>query len=183
MPTTTDPATQVVEAVVALSGGQTSEGSPGLDLQVASVLSWMRRYCGWHVWPVRAETLTVDGSGSATVHLPTLRLADVEAVTEAGSDVSGFSWSEAGMLRKRSGVWTREFRGVTATVEHGFDEAPELVGVLAKATIRELGSRTGQKLSRVGEIAYQNMPSSPGGAALFAGEYQVLDAYRLNQGI
>lgn len=189
MPTTADPAVQVAEAAAALSGGRLVDGSPDLELQVASVLGWARRYCGWHIWPARTEEMIVDGSGSRTLQLPTLRLVDVESVAEerGGDDdpvtLGGreFSWSAAGILRKRAGVWTREFRGVTATVEHGFDEVPELVGVLAKATIRELGSPDGQRLARVGEISYQSMPSSPGGAALFAGEYEVLDAYRLNQ--
>lgn len=175
-----------------LSGGFLTADSPGSAAVVRRILSWMRRYCGWHVIGEVTETLTVDGTGARTVHLPTLRVVDVESVTEvtwSGSQLvdtartspADFTWSVHGVLEKRAGCWTPERRGIRSTVTHGFAEADELLGVVVAAAVRHSTAPDGNALSRVGEIGYQPTGAGrAGGSAFLQPEYAVLDLYRLN---
>ena len=49
-----------------------------LDLDAAS--DAIREYCGWNIYPQVTETITVDGSGTSVLLLPTMNLtADGEA--------------------------------------------------------------------------------------------------------
>lgn len=180
-----------------LSGGSVSIHSPGLEWQVAAALRWARRYCQWHVWPRRAEQIVVDGSGSEVLHLPSLRVVSIESVTEAPgwrdsspaadpvelAEGRDFTWSASGMLRRRAGRWTGEFRGVTVSLTHGFDaeEVPDVLGVVAQAAARST-TLAGGEIARVGAIGFQSTPgaAAAGGSVFLASEYAVLDQYRLN---
>lgn len=183
------------EEAEALSGGILTRDAPDSAASVRRILDWVHRYCGWHVVGQRTETLTVDGPGETTVHLPTLRLVDVVEVVEdewdgqavngvARSEPVDFTWSVHGILEKRSGVWTRERRGVHVTCIHGFDVADALLGVVVAAAVRHASTPDGNMLSRVGDISYQsNGAATAGGSAFLLSEYAVLDQYRLNPGV
>lgn len=81
----------------------------------------IRSYCGWHIAPSITETVRVDGSGGDTQLLPTLHLTDLTGVKSDGRAVLDPEWSEMGMIR---GSWTSKFRGVEATMTHGFESCP-----------------------------------------------------------
>lgn len=159
---------------------------------VRRILGWVRRYCGWHVIGEVSETLTVDGTDSNLVHLPTLRLVDVtevaedswsggQLVTTVRSAPADYTWSAHGIVEKRSGRWTRERRGVHVTCVHGFPAADELLGVVVAAAVRHSSSPDGNALSKVGDISYQSSgAAAAGGSAFLQSEYAVLDHYRLN---
>ena len=197
----TSPTESSLAALAAeLSGGSVSQHSPGLEWQLAAALGWARRYCRWHVWPRRTEEIVVDGSGAEVLQLPSLRVAAIESVTEAPSwrgsspaadpvvlaEGRDFTWSAAGMLRKRSGRWTAEFRGVTVSLTHGFDaeEVSDLLGVVAQAAVRS-ANLAGGEIARVGSIGFQSTPgaAAAGGSAFLQSEYAVLDQFRLNGGV
>lgn len=112
----------------------------GHDLTAALVAASasVRRYCGWHVSPVLDETLTVDGSGGRDLHLPTLCLLDVTAVTndDAVADVAAIEWSRNGYLRSCSG-WSQKLRGVTVSITHGFD-GPDVVALVCQLAARAM---------------------------------------------
>lgn len=160
---------------------------------MSRILSWVRRYCGWHVFGEVTETLTVDGSGSPTLHLPTLRVTAIDAVAEDSwdggqifshdlEDQVDFTWSSTGVVEKRAGSWTCERRGVRVTFTHGFETADALLGVVVAAAVRHAGAPDGNALARVGQISYQSSSAGAvGGSAFLQTEYAVLDAYRLNQ--
>ena len=97
----------------------------------------IRAYCGWHVAPVKRETLTVDGNGRTTLVLPTMRIQSVESVKIDGSNVTdSVRWSTSGMLE---GVcFPRRFRAVEVTLEHGFsaDEIGDIAGLIGTLTKR-----------------------------------------------
>lgn len=187
----------VRELAVQLSGGSVPADTPGLHEQVAAAIGWARSYCGWHVWPQQSEQLVVDGSGSQLLQLPTLHVSAVEAVTEVpdwqGTDPDAepialverrdFTWSATGVLRKRSGVWTHEYRGVTVDLVHGYDAASveDWLGVIAKAVVRG-ATLAGGEIARVGAIGFQSTPgaAAAGGSAFLQSEYAVLDRYRLH---
>lgn len=86
-----------------------------------------RRFCGWHVSPVKTDdVLEVDGPGGRVLSLPTLNLSSVTSVTELGSavDVTKLDRSRRkGTLTKRSGWWTCRDGAISATITHGFTEA------------------------------------------------------------
>lgn len=104
---------------------------PGVDVEEWSVAcAAIRAYCGWHIAPVITEDVTVDGSGGGVQLLPTLRLLDVAAVTNDGQSVADPQWSESGVIR---GVWTGRYRGVTATITHGYETCPAEVLAVAKS--------------------------------------------------
>jgi hypothetical protein len=88
-----------------------------------------RRFCGWHVTPVREDhVVTLDGPGSPLLVLPTLRLVELTAVVEDGVslDVSTNLYvSERGLVRKKSGAcWSGVYGSIVVTMTHGFDDAP-----------------------------------------------------------
>lgn len=90
----------------------------------------VRAFCGWHIAPEVEETVTVDGPGSSLLVLPTLHLTDLTGVTNDGSTVTDPEWSRTGMVRHC--YWTHKFRGVTATMTHGYEEWPaDLLAVMA----------------------------------------------------
>lgn len=93
---------------------------------IDAVLAAARRYCGWHVSPVKTgDVLTLDGPGSCVLDLPTRRLSAVTSVTEDGAslDVTKLNWSSTGVVRKRSGAaWSGWYRSIVATITHGYAE-------------------------------------------------------------
>lgn len=86
-----------------------------------------RRYCGWHVSPVReGEVLELDGPGGRVLSLPTLKLISVESVTEHGQTVPVSRLdksSRKGTLTKPYGHWSCRDGAITAVITHGFTEA------------------------------------------------------------
>lgn len=116
-------------------------GAPFDDAVVAAAAGTVRFVARWHIAPSVTQTITLDGPGTATLHLPTLHLTAVTAVTENGTavGVGSYDWSASGMLTKRTGLWTDRPRGITITLTHGYDECPpELLPVIAEQCRREL---------------------------------------------
>lgn len=139
----------------------------------------VRTYCGWHIAPERDETLVLDGSGACVQTLPSLKVADVTAVTSDGValDIATLDWSEAGLLRRCQHAaactcrWSGRPRGVTVTLRHGHNRVPaEVSGVVRDIAQRAFDGRAIQ----VGLVRY----SDPGGD-LLATEKAVLDRYKL----
>lgn len=91
-----------------------------------AALAAARRYCGWHVCPVRTDVqMEVDGSGAA-LSLPTLNLIAVSEIVEDGVslDVADLYWSQSkGVVYKRG--WSRGWSGasILVTMTHGFSES------------------------------------------------------------
>lgn len=145
----------------------------GVDAdQWGQALAAARRYCGWHVTPVTTQTFTVDGPGGPLLILPTLNLTEVTEVIEDGAPVSDIDWSAAGMLRKRSGYsWTNRYRGIVATVMHGYESAEDFESVV-KAMVDRLS--IGAIQSTVGAVSMTYAPD------LLETEKRTLAAYKLS---
>lgn len=108
------------------------EGFDPQDWEVA--VSAIRDYCGWHIAPSVTETLTVDGPGrGGQLLLPTLRLTAVAAVQNDGTavELDNVQWTQRGALR--GARWNDKYRGVTATVTHGYDEWPPALLAVARS--------------------------------------------------
>lgn len=134
---------------------------------IDAVLAAARRWCGWHVSPVREDDeLDLDGPGGHVLSLPTLNLISVSAVTELGVslDVSALDKSRRkGTLAKRYGCWTRRDGAIIATVTHGYTEAEaadwrqaiiDVVGTrsLSQTTTRDSGD---MKRKRIDDVEYE----------------------------
>lgn len=168
--------------------GRLSATDPNTARLLASVLAAARRYCGWHVTPVRAaEAITVDGSASATLVLPTLRMTALTSVTEDGSavDMSTLAWSARGLVRKKSGArWSGKFRSIDVTMTHGFDDAPDWqAAVLAMVDrVSEEFSPSSSVASRlvVGPFEFP-VPGVAQGSAFTQVERVIMDSYALEK--
>lgn len=153
-------------------------------------VAFVQTYCGWHVAPELDETLTLDGPGSWALILPTLHVASIASITEVGTllvDEADYTWSEAGIVRRRSwgwdsevwvpGWWSSDYRSIVVELTHGFaDWPPDLAGVISAMTERLTENPTGLEQITVGPFSEKYASS---GGVLSAGEQFVLDSYRL----
>ena len=151
------------------------------DLEAAEAA--VRSYCGWHIAPAIIEDLVLDGSGTSTLFLKTLRLKDVTAAEVSGTalDVAGLEWSEAGYLRKPGG-WPDRLRSVKVTAVHGFDAAPDVAAIVRAIAARASASPMGVVREQAGAVSIGfslTAPGVSGGVVLMDHERRMLDKYRL----
>lgn len=140
---------------------------------INEVLVAARRYCGWHVSPVRAnEVIELDGPGGHVLSLPTLCLNSVASVTELGAsvDVSKLDRSRRkGTLTKPFGHWTCRDGAITATITHGYTEAEAadwrraVIALVDKWSENVVSKRetSDQLAKKVDDIEYQWAQSIP----------------------
>lgn len=154
-------------------------GDPALLLTAAEAA--VRTYCGWHIAPSRTDTLTVDGSGSSVLALPTLYLTAVASITEDGDavDMTSVDWSTSGVLW-RDRPWSSRRRGVAATVTHGYAEPPaEVTAVVLAWAARAKTAPQGIRSETVGSMSV----TYTDGVVMFAAEERaILDRYRIPNG-
>jgi hypothetical protein len=153
---------------------------------VRQVQAAVRSYCGWHIAPAMNETVTLDGTGTGFVRLPTLQLNSVDAVTNAGTAITvsdGVDWSDAGFIQLRNGARFTDRPGqVTVTMNHGFtDPPPDVVEVVVSVAARAASSPVGAVSESAGgvSLSFGTFNGVAGGIALLAHERAVLDLYRL----
>ncbi len=163
----------------------TSYRSGDAATMLAAAEATVRAYCGWHIAPVRlAQQVTVNSSGAKVLALPTLRLNAVTAVTVDGIAVplTDVQWSQAGYLW-RATPWTSELRGISATIDHGYEAVPvEVQAVVLAVAARAAASPDGVIRQQVGQVSVTFTQSGfniAGGMALLEHERAVLDRYRL----
>lgn len=146
---------------------------------LARVWSAVRGYWVGGTSRRRPASSSVDGSGAKVLQLPTLALSDVKSVIEDGVELapSSYSWSRTGVLRKRVGCWTPEYRGVVAVVDHGYDELEDVEGVVLQTAVRSLIARADRSGSASGRSTSDLRPRSAGSVSSL--DYAVLDKYLL----
>ena len=150
-----------------------------LDRSLAEV----RRWCGWHVTPVKtADQITLDGPGGTMLWLPTLYLSAVTAITEDGNAVSlnDVEWSATGMIRKTlQRLWTEKLRGITVTFNHGYATAPDFDNVVLSVADRKSQAPTGGPAVGIGPFRFsENRPVT--GSPFTVEELAVLHKFRLD---
>ena len=149
----------------------TGNGIEEWQLDVASAA--IRSYCGWHVTPVVTETVLVDGDGGTILNLPTLHLVSLAEVRVQGESVEDVEWSADGTLR---GSWPDRWRSIEVTMEHGYEQPVDLLGVMVDAAARAVNSELGGGAETIGPFSFA---ASEGSTRLYAHELQILDRYRL----
>lgn len=93
------------------------------DQAIRQASGLVRSLVRWHVFPSLSETFRLDGSGSDTLLLPTLRLTDVTQVRNDGTVVD-VTWSRTGVVRRSAGRFTTKQGGVEVDVAHGYAQVP-----------------------------------------------------------
>jgi hypothetical protein len=162
----------------------------GVQELLDAASSTIRRYCGWHVAPVVTEQVVVDGRGGHSQLLPTLRLVDLLALsiwqvggTDLVIDPLTVEWSRDGYLRQSACArWPERLRGITATIEHGFEDYGDLaimsMTMVARATTNPYGL-TSQAVGGVSIGMSTTASGQAGGVVLFDGQMAELDSYRI----
>lgn len=113
--------------------GRLLASDPNTQRMLDAALDRARRFCGWHVTPVKTETITLPGSGFDFIVLPTLKVVSIDSITEDGAtidqaDVEMFTGEPGILYKKRCRRWcgTVEItysHGYTATEAAAFREA------------------------------------------------------------
>lgn len=124
--------------VQTFTGGRLLASNPQVGLMLKAALVLARRRAGWHVNPVRTDTINLDGPDSRILYLPTRKLIELTSIEENGVSLNlnalsvsvggapGFS--EQVRVRKKSrSYWTCEYDGIEVVMEHGYtdDEAAD----------------------------------------------------------
>lgn len=163
-------------------------GDPQALLDQATAL--VRAWCGWHIAPVRTETITVSPAVPGyLLGLPSTYVTDVASVTDPGGTVlvadTDFTWSTAGYLvRLAAPYWPQYWRGgVQVTLTHGYEATPpEVAAVIMAVASRAQKSPDGVTRAQEGLVveAYsQTSPGAAGGVALLPHEKDQLRSYRV----
>lgn len=127
----------------------------------------VRGWCHWHIAPSITETVTLDGNGTHLQPLSTRHLTAVTTVVENGKTLvegTDYDWSQDGLLwrHQRSctcrGGWTNRFRGITATITHGYAVCPtEIAGVIARLAKAASTELVAQETAGPYAVAYRDI--------------------------
>lgn len=107
--------------------------APELLLSAASAI--VRGYCGWGITQ-EVATFRLTGSGTQSMHLPTMRLAGVSTVKVAGTALAGWDWTYDGVLTSY-----RPFpfgRRIDVACTHGYEIIPADIVAVTCATALKL---------------------------------------------
>ncbi len=171
-----------IPAIVELQNGSLPTGPQfWLDAATAEV----RRYCGWHITPVITQELIFDGHGGKDLLIPSGRVKELITCTSDGVDVlADVDDSEKGILTLRSGRWSTRNKGIRITIEHGFEEAPDIAGVIASVASRSTSSPGNVVRQNAGPmgVSYGTVNGAPISLPLLETEKETLAPYKLGWG-
>lgn len=152
-------------------------------VQVATQV--VRDYCGWHVAPSEEHELTLDGTGTDLLLLPSRRVNEILSVSVNGQDLNPdqYEWSATGALRRKGGVWPSSYRSIEVKLNHGHADMTALSGVVGSIAARIQMDPTGVVVTqRAGtqQVSYSSQSSM--GHGLMGTEKEALAPYKLNWG-
>jgi hypothetical protein len=109
------------------TGGRLSAAAPETQRMLDAALSTARRDVRWHVSPVATDVITLNGTGTNRLRLPTKQVINIDAITNDGvalnptTDVT-LDCETPNLLIKNVGVFSNQYNGVVVTMDHGFPE-------------------------------------------------------------
>lgn len=175
--------------------GRLSATDPGTRDALVAALAAARRFCRWHVTPVKTnDAITLDGPNSPLLSLPTQQMTALTTVVErpvglsvapVTIDPSLLDWSADGKVRKVTGVrWTSRYRGIDVTYTHGFDHAEDFQRAVLSYADRLSLTTSGGRRTVVGPFQYPPEETSgsrtTGASSPFSAQETVLlSLYRL----
>ena len=168
------------------SQGMVGSSTPGLQGRIDRAVTFVRRYCGWHVFPVAVTRSRLDGPNSAQLQLPTLRLLGLARLAESGRelDLGALDWSSRGIVEKvgRCERFTARLGAVEADFEHGHTSCPDVAAVVLAMVARGASSPVSGRASHtVGQRSesFASVRGSFGDVAPFEAELAALSRHRL----
>jgi hypothetical protein len=157
-------------------------GGPFDDTVIDSAVAQLRARAGWHIAPVRTETISVNSWGNADLPLPSMRVLSVSAVRLGAVTYTGFTVTPFSLYRP--GGWPVGTLSVDLT--HGYDECPpELLGLVAGYVSTATSAAQASTVSRitVGSVSTDFRDPSGGGGASGLLSDPVLDRYTIPAGL
>lgn len=167
------------------TNGKISATDPRVSSAIAGASAAVRRYCGWHIYPLlEADELVLDGPGGRELDLPSMNVQAVQSITQNATllDESAYAWSQLGQVKLKCGYWCDEYRSITAVIDHGYGDVSDIQRVVLAMVSRELSSPSGATREQAGQVSVSwavTAPGVSGGIAVMSNEYAVLDAYRI----
>lgn len=159
-------------------------GAPFTVEEVDSAVASLRTALGWHIAPVRVETVALDVDwGEDTLRLPTRKLVSVEAVRDLDRatliDPARYRVSRTlARVRRRGGCWPSGFEAVEVDMTHGFEKCPpELVPILGQLSLADRRDR-GLRVVSVDDASTTFAGSASSSADGLLGQ-ALLDRYRV----
>lgn len=118
-------------------------GAPFTEEQVDAAVAALRRAAGWHIAPVREETVTLDVTRmESRLRLPTRHLLTVDEVRDVAAeetvDEADYRVSlPKALVWRASGYWPEGYGAVEVDFTHGYAECPpDVLAVVAMAAQR-----------------------------------------------
>lgn len=166
--------------------GQILASDARVDPALAAVSSSIRNHCGWHISPVKlADEIILDGPGGRLLQLPTLKIVSLTAVEEDGTalDVTKIDISSrTGQIERTEGFWTRRYGKIKVTMDHGYEQTPDIKQVVLDIVARGLASPMGATREQAGSLSVNwgmVQPGVSGGIVPLASELNIIEAYKV----
>lgn len=141
----------------------------------------VRNYCGWHIGPPVRETLTLDGTGTRRVPLPSNRIITVHSVTVNGEKVQGYKFSSNGWVQLNE-LAPDDPRAITVDMTHGHDSlavVAKIISALAgRISMSPAGNITSQRAGTQ-YVGYGTRGGETTGVTLLQQEKEELAPYHL----
>lgn len=111
--------------VEAYTNGRLLASDPETQRALDAALARIRRYCGWHVSPVRTDTVILDGPGCSVLELPTLHIVSIDEVHEYDNEVDLTTITQIreapGWIAKKSCAhWVCGYSAIEVEFTHGY---------------------------------------------------------------
>ena len=127
--------------------------------------------------------MALDGTGAATLWLPTLALVPGSlSIVDDGRTylAADLEVSARGIVRKvGGGRWSRRLGGIAVTMTHGFEDAPDFDEAVLSLVDRQSRVPAGGRPSAVGPFVYDLDPLGSGAFTL--SEQAKLEQFRLER--
>jgi hypothetical protein len=170
--------------LVTASGLAHLPGAPFSETQVDGAVAALRRYLGWHVAPLKAETFTLDTIDAQQVlKLPTRKLVSVVQIRRTYDDAiyptTAYEISlTRGAVRRKGTFWPVGWGSVEVDVTHGYASCPvELLSPLGQVIVATRRDRSIKTVQIVDSMTTYGLA-----AAMFESllDESVLAAYRID---
>ena len=136
----------------------------------------IRRYCGWHVTPNVRLTGSLNTRGGTVLHLPARHVTTVNSLTSRDGTPLVYAYEpESGLVELLNGVLPVGIAAVSYDIEAGYDDCPDVQGVLINAAKRAASAPAGMVTSQSANGA----SASYDVVTLMKDEYAKLNQYRL----
>ncbi len=121
-------------------------GGPFSEEEVDAAVAVLRAACGWHIAPVRDETITVDVLPYQRIlRLPTLALVSVDEIRDMTADpdygvaidATTYDVSLSRNKVRRRGYWPHGYGALQVDISHGYASVPaDLLPVISESATR-----------------------------------------------